>query len=226
MSEHQRIYFEGRDRVSDLVLALSDEELAVRAPATPDWTVTDVVAHLTGIIDDSLGGNLDGVGSDPWTAAQVEKRRGRSIQEIVEEWRRLTDDAAEVFASFPPPVTASLIGDFATHEHDIRGGLSNREARDSEAVDVAVEWYARQFTKKALDSGLASIRVAAGAREWVRGDDEPAVTVRGEPFEVLRSLTGRRTRDEVLALAWSGGDPSPYVEIFSFYGLPEASLGE
>jgi hypothetical protein len=32
-------------------------------------SVHDVVAHLAGTVTDVLGGRLDGVGSDPWTAA-------------------------------------------------------------------------------------------------------------------------------------------------------------
>lgn len=225
MTDHQRIYLEGRDRISDLVLSLEAEGEASPLPACPGWTVRDAVAHVTGILDDSLAGNLDGVGSDPWTRAQIDKRAGRAVAQIVEEWRALCDQAASLFEAMPPPVTQSLVGDLTTHEHDIRGGLANRDARDTDSVALALDWYARSFTKRVLDAGLPMVRVVAGEREWTRGDDAPAITVTGSSFELLRSFTGRRTADEVAALAWSG-DPSAYVPLASAYGWPATSLGE
>src|SRR5260370_964850 len=46
-------------------------------------SVHDVVAHLAGTVTDVLGGRLDGVGSDPWTAAQVGTRRDMPIAALV-----------------------------------------------------------------------------------------------------------------------------------------------
>ena len=225
MSDEAQVYFESRDRLCDFALSLDVDQLAVHPPATPDWTVTDVLAHVTGIIDDSLAGNLDGVGSEAWTAAQVARRADMTVGEIVDDWRRLTEDARATLESLPAAVTVTLIGDLVTHEHDVRGGLANRGARGTAAVELGLEYYARQFTKKVLNLGLAPVRLRAGDREWMRGDDEPLATVTAEPFELLRALTGRRTSDEVTALDWDG-DSAPFVEVFSFYGWPEVSLGE
>jgi len=225
VTDHQRIYLEGRDRISNLVLALDAGAEGAPVPACPGWTLRDAVAHVTGIMDDSLAGNLEGVGSDAWTRAQIAKRAGRSVEQIVEEWRDLCDQAAVLFETLPPPVTQSLVGDLTTHEHDIRGGLVNRDARDTDSVDLALDWYARSFTKRVLDAGLPMVKVVAGEREWTRGDDAPTLAVTGSPFELLRSLTGRRTADEVAALEWSG-DPSAYVPLASAYGWPVTSLGE
>ena len=54
-----------------------DPDLVV--PATPQWTVHDVVAHLSGISEDATSGNMAGAPGDAWTAAQVERGAGRSI---------------------------------------------------------------------------------------------------------------------------------------------------
>ena len=59
-----------RVRVRELVVEHGAECDAV-IPATPEWTVHDLVAHLGGITADIVSGNLDGVGTDTWTAAQV-----------------------------------------------------------------------------------------------------------------------------------------------------------
>lgn len=225
MSDEAQAYFDSRDRLCEFALSLTDDQLGAHPPATPDWTVKDVVAHVTGIIDDSLAGNLEGVGSDAWTAAQVAKRRDRSLAEVIDEWRRTSDDARETLESLPPAVTVSLVGDLVTHEHDARGAVGNPGARDSAGVAVALDYYARQFTKKVQNLGMPPVRLVAGDREWTRGDDEPAATVTAEPFELLRGLTGRRTSGEVAGFTWDG-DPEPYLGVFSFYGWPEASLGE
>src|SRR5689334_335574 len=80
------VYGACRDRVSVMVRELSDADANRRVPATPEWTVHDAVAHLVGTAVDINSGNLDGVGSDAWTAAQVDRRRGASLAELVAEW--------------------------------------------------------------------------------------------------------------------------------------------
>jgi hypothetical protein len=40
-------YEETQQHLADLVLGLSEEEVGATVPASPAWTVKDVVAHLT-----------------------------------------------------------------------------------------------------------------------------------------------------------------------------------
>ena len=79
------LYADGRGRISDLVSGLG-EEAAAPVPACPQWSVHDVVAHLTGVCADILAGNIAGVATDPWTDAQVCARRDRSVEEVLAEW--------------------------------------------------------------------------------------------------------------------------------------------
>src|SRR5438874_1252993 len=60
------LYADGRGRISDLVSGLG-EEAAAPVPACPQWSVHDVVAHVTGVCADILAGNLAGVwgGTEP-----------------------------------------------------------------------------------------------------------------------------------------------------------------
>ena len=66
-----------RERVSELVTS-PEVDAAAPVPTCPAWAVGDVVAHLTGVVDDVMAGRLEGVATDPWTEAQVVARRGRS----------------------------------------------------------------------------------------------------------------------------------------------------
>jgi hypothetical protein len=72
---------------------------------------------------------------------------------------------------------------------------------------------------------MPAVQVNAGDKTWVAGNGDPQVSVSAEPFEILRSLTGRRTREQVRALDWSG-DPEPFLDLFSMYGTPENELEE
>lgn len=61
-----------RARITDLARWLDEPQAATTVPTCREWSVHDVVAHVTGIVDDALAGRLDGVATDPWTAAQVD----------------------------------------------------------------------------------------------------------------------------------------------------------
>ena len=132
MTEVADHYRTARLRITELVLSLDDDELARAVPACPGWTVHDVVSHITGVADDALNGRMDGVATDPWTAAQVERGRGLSTADLLERW---TEQAA-VFESFPLPPQAVI--DLTTHEQDIRGAVDQPGARDTDGDPVRV----------------------------------------------------------------------------------------
>ena len=48
-------YRNARARVSDLAATLSAAQLRVSVPATPEWTVHEVIAHLVGCAPMSFG---------------------------------------------------------------------------------------------------------------------------------------------------------------------------
>jgi hypothetical protein len=53
----------------------------------------------------------------------------------------------------------------------------------------------------------------------------PAATVSAEAFELFRAISGRRSADQIRAMAWDG-DPEPYVSTVSPYPLPDRALIE
>src|SRR5215216_2435229 len=86
MTDHAQTYGALRTRVSDLVREADDEQLERHAPGAPEWRVRDLVAHLSGITADINAGNLEGVGTDAWTACQVDARRDWSMDRLLDEW--------------------------------------------------------------------------------------------------------------------------------------------
>ena len=94
-----------------------------RAPATPEWRVHDLLAHLSGVAADIVQGNLAGVATDPWTAKQVEARRDWTLEQLLGAW---DEDGSAVDATIdglPPGTFGQLLFDTWTHEQDLRGAL-------------------------------------------------------------------------------------------------------
>src|SRR6188472_2058467 len=79
-------YRELRARVDELVRATDPSALDDIAPATPEWRVRDILAHMSGVNTDIVNGNLSGVATDAWTDAQVATRRDWAVSELLDEW--------------------------------------------------------------------------------------------------------------------------------------------
>jgi hypothetical protein len=210
MTDFGTAYLGSRQRLSDLARSLGDDGVQVMVPATPAWRVHDVLGHLVGLVADVAALHLEGLGSDEWTEAQVAARRAKSIDDVVAEWDDNGPGMEELLGLLPTEQAESVVGDIAAHEMDVWGALGRVEARDSDAVAIALRRY-----RRALDERIA----AAGL---------PPLDVGGltDDFELFRALTGRRTEAQVRAYAWGEVDPEPYVAVFSAYGTASEPLEE
>lgn len=234
MGDIGEVYADGRRRITELVAQASPEQLQAVVPSCPDWTVTDVVAHLAGVCTDVLEGRIEGVATDPWTAAQVEARKGRSIEALVDEWSTAAPQVEAMAAHFPGRVGTQWVIDLTTHEHDIRLALGEPGARDSEAVQMGLGFVVGGLAATVAARGLPPLEVKADGSSWVvgGGDGEtdmgaillgaeppmggtPEATVEAPAFELFRALTGRRSADQVRRYSWTG-DPDPYLPAFEF----------
>ncbi|MCL1599252.1 MAG: hypothetical protein M3094_08720, partial [Actinomycetia bacterium] len=77
-----------------IVELLKGKDPDVVVPATPEWTATDIVRHLTGLAVDLTNGSVDGYASDAWTAAQVAARAGSDLDAVLGEWAGVLDEAS------------------------------------------------------------------------------------------------------------------------------------
>lgn len=223
--EPRAAYAGVRERVTELVRGLDEAAAATIAPATPTWTVKDLCAHLAGVLADIRDGNLEGVGTDPWTATQVEARRGRSLDEVLDEWQANAETVEPMMRELPPKGCAQLVSDAWTHEQDIRGALRMPGGRDTDAARIALDGFVAGLMRRVLKRGLA-LRVRADGREWTSEEgQEPAVTLTADPFELTRALAGRRNAAQVRAFDWDG-NPAPFIEVFGQFPLRDDPLVE
>jgi hypothetical protein len=179
----------------DLAGTFTADDWATPVPCTPSWTVRDVLSHVAGIPDDALNGRLDGVTTDPWTAAQVERNRGLTVDDLIGRWREQTDPFAEAIDAIGqhlPPF------DCHTHEHDVRHALGRPGNRENAVVELAARGLIEEFelplVVELVDGTTLSSDVAGVA---------PVVLSGVSPFEVFRSRVGRRSRAQVDAYDWT-----------------------
>ena len=192
-----------RERIADLVRDLDDDAASTLVPACPAWTVHDVLAHLAGAIADALEGRLDGIATDPWTAAQVEARKGVPLAEIVEEWN---DKAPRIEALMDgaAAIGRQAVTDVVSHEHDIRGALGTPGARNSDAMPIALGFALPQLVESAASAGAALRVCSTDGTEYGASAADADVTLTAEPFELLRASTGRRSVEQLRRMRWTG----------------------
>jgi uncharacterized protein (TIGR03083 family) len=192
-----------RERVDALVRAATPEQCATVAPATPEWRVHDVLAHLVGVPADVLAGRLEGVASDAWTDAQVAPRRDLPTVALLDEWNEISPQVEPMIPDFGP-VAGQMVGDAVTHEHDIRDALGAPGARDSTAVHIGSHWMANHMGNFHRNAGHGTLRIETDLWGETFGDDPPSTTLRTSAFELLRASTGRRSAAQIAAYDWDG----------------------
>jgi uncharacterized protein (TIGR03083 family) len=201
-------------RAYERILDVVDDSVAdVDVPATPGWTVKDVIAHLAGFLSAYRQGGHDAFGPG-WGDEQVEIRRDKSLQQVLHEWSDLVEEPGDLFES---GFSAVAVSDILAHEQDIRSALDRPGGRDDENIvpsaEMAIAWVERAASK----AELPPLRIVTEDFDRQIGDGEPATTLRASTFDLYRTLHGRRTVDQVRAMDWDG-DPEPWLEVLFIFG--------
>ena len=244
MAELADVYDELREDLSTFVTELATPLLDRPVPATPEWTVKDVIAHLTGDAACVLRGDFPveyfasfaagpAVGTlNQWTAGQVAERKDRALGDILLEWK----DAAQGVTAMmrdetpwpegvPPLASIILLIDVGVHQQDIYGAFGVDKNRDGVAVKVGVSSYVAGMDMRLRTAGPGTLHLEADGKEWTAGDGEPVATVRASRFEFFRALSGRRSPEQIESYEWDG-DPAPFIPYFYPYGIRQFPLKE
>jgi uncharacterized protein (TIGR03083 family) len=244
MADLAGAYADGRRRFRELLAGLDGAALAAQVPACPAWTVRDVLAHVTGVAADApvgayYSGSADAwtdirlaAARDEWTAGQVQSRRDQPVEALLAEWISSAARLEPMLAGTvsPPPgspgwLLSGPVADLAVHLHDVRGALRRPGDRDAPVTGLGLRIYARWLGRRLDHADRPALRLRASGREWVEGSGRPAAALAGEAFELFRALSGRRSLDQVRALAWDG-DPEPYLDLIAPYPMPASPLAD
>lgn len=244
MAEIADLYEQVRNEITGFVGGLAPQELETPVPATPGWNVRDVVAHLAGDAAYVIAGDFPReffeafgeaaavVKLNDWTARQLEERRGRSIEEIVAEWKASGDQVAAMMRGEKPwPESNMMFGDrvlltdAAVHQQDIFGALGIERARESAPVKIGLSGYIATMGWRLASAGVPPLGFDVGDKSYTTGEGEPGATVGATRFEFFRAMSGRRSPEQIAAYAWDG-DPAPYISYFYPYGVRQDALVE
>jgi len=219
-------YFALRDRVVAMTAMANESQLAQPVPACPEWTVQQLFTHVAAMPMTILAGEIPDevmAGSDPnpWLARMVDEHGGRSVVDLARWWG--SDDAA--LGGFVDGAELLLV-DLFVHDSDLCGALGRPPLRTTAELDPQLDAAlaalqpavaAAELAPIAVDDGTGRRSSAAGAPGWV---------LRTDRWTAHRTLSSRRTRDEVLAIPHDG-DPEPYLDLLDEHlPLPGVSLGE
>jgi len=207
-------YRELRLRVIDLLRDAGPEVAATRSRACPEWTVKDLVAHLVGECQDILDGNLDGVATDAWTAAQVTRLADQDLAALLADWAERGPGIDVIMPFFPGDAAAQLLFDVTTHEQDIRGAIEEPGARDASSLVLGLGFLVRSMDAAIRANGWPSLEIDASGHRWLLGEAPATARLETDLFTLLRSFGGRRSLDQIRALDWTG-DPEPYLTTFA-----------
>jgi len=210
------LYADTRQRCQAVFRGATEEQAAATVPLTPEWTVTDVAAHVCGINADVVNGRVEGLGTEAWTAHQVDERKGRSIGEICDEWVGYADRIAAMVAD-QPFLGVRVTGDLIVHLQDVQHALDLEVDRSDAATAVAAARYVPHLQERVRERLGIGISVAL-----IDGEDYPiegaALGLRATPYDFLRSVTGRRSLRQVESLDWSGDPTALFDQAWNAYG--------
>jgi uncharacterized protein (TIGR03083 family) len=229
------VYRDSRERISDVVAGLTDEQLATVVPATPEWTVRDLLAHLVAVAGDLSARPADAPllvipPPDAVTAVGVKQRQDRAAADVLAEWEKaglLLEERLAGWGRWGAPVH-----DLLCHEADIRGALMLPRVPDAgwqasldEFAPFLVEFEPILSRRWSLpDTG--TLVVSAGDRTHSLGTGEPSASVSvPDGYELWRAMFGRRSRRQMAAWQWSA-DPQPYLESLPFFDTTDKDLTE
>jgi uncharacterized protein (TIGR03083 family) len=209
----ERTYRAARGRVRELAATLSDEQLRLPVPATPRWTVHEVLAHLVGGAADAASGRLDGVPGDRWTERHVGERRHTAVDDLMAEWKRVGAQA-DATVSEEQLYGPNLAIDAICHESDLHEALGlprvNREHWQP-FLDVTMLYLGRQLRRS-----TTLLIVDDQDLQWGCGSGEPMTLLRADGYELLRANLSRRSLSQIAAWQWT---PAPSEEMLHAFGV-------
>ncbi|KDN18843.1 hypothetical protein DV20_28260 [Amycolatopsis rifamycinica] len=174
-------------------------------PACPEWTVEDLLAHLTTI------------------AARVLTRHGGTpppapagVPALLDHWDDLGEDLDRRLAEAGGRTGEVMVMDAFTHELDLRAALGVPPPAEHLAWAPSFEVLVRGFSGSITARGLPALRLrTTGGSEWTAGEGRPAAALTAPALELYRALAGRRSPGQLAELDWSE-PPSQWLPAFTW----------
>ena len=177
--------------------ALADD-LADLTPAqwdTPsmctDWTVRDVVAHMSSTAAMTpgkffLGMAKAGFNFDKFANGGIAKHRGSDPEATLTGFQGLQNST-----SAPPGPKVSWLGEVVIHGADVRRPLGISHTYPPDTVRQVIDFYKGSNVLIGARKRIAGLSLHATDDDWQHGDDPGAARVEGPLLSLLLAMTGR-----------------------------------
>ncbi len=201
------VYLRTKGTFVATIAALDAGQLEHAVPATPDWRVRDVLAHVTGLTAELNAQRFPDPadeGAVAWAARIVADRNDRAVADLVDEWDREAPTFAGGLRLFGYEFGSHFVGDLHAHHQDVRQALGLPRDDDPLTVAVSLDHYLGFLGERLSALGWGEVTAATGGEILLVGAGPLRARVEAEPFELLRALSARRSLDQIRALRWSG----------------------
>lgn len=218
--EMLQAYLDGAARLISLARTAGEAGADTKVPATPDWTVRNVVAHLTSVAHLSVNQLPWGDDVQVTIDREVASRAEHTVDQITHEWEALLGPLAQMMAGHP---VGPLVVDVVTHEHDVRAALGeeyqDHTAGLNEALSAMVGWV--RYLSLVKEPGIL---LKTPSSQALFGGPEIGCEVElPSDWELFRLLGVRRSEEQLMAYP-ATGDQSLLLTVTSRYTLPIAPL--
>ncbi len=154
-----------------------------------DWTVEDVLSHMTATAAMTppkfLGGFVGaGFNFQKFAATGIARHRGDSPAETLADF-----SAHQGSTTSPPGPKLSWLGETLVHAEDIRRPLGIQHDYPADAVRSVLDFYKGSNTLIGTKDRIAGVRLEATDADWSHGTGP---VVRGRLIDLLVAATGRR----------------------------------
>jgi uncharacterized protein (TIGR03083 family) len=217
------VYESLRQEFVALIRTASVAELERTVPASPEWRVRDVLAHVAGLTADLNGGDLGPGDPEQWTARQVDRFRAGTIDDVVAAWDREASTFEDGLRLFGYQVGSHFVGDLFIHLTDVRAALGRPVDRDCLPMWISLDWYLDSLDESLRVDPRVALETITGSEHRVVGDGAVLATVTATPFELLRACAGRRSAAQIAGFAWTG-DAAAFARRLSRYEIPRNAL--
>lgn len=186
------VHAERKALVADLS-GLDANQWSATSLAT-DWTVRDVVAHMTATAKVTPGGFFPKLVSNGFSFSKMQAK------DIAAESGSSTADTLANFEAIvtstkrPPGPSATMLGETIVHSQDIRGALGLQHDYPMTALVQVADFYKRSNLILHTKRRIAALTLKATDTEWSHGTG-PEVT--GPMLALLMAMTGRKVTDQL-----------------------------
>jgi uncharacterized protein (TIGR03083 family) len=156
-----------------------------------EWTVRDVVAHLSATASLNpgkffVGMAKSGFNFDKFANAQIAKHRGAAPEATLSEFRGLQKST-----SAPPGPKVSWLGEVVIHGADVRRPLGISHTYAPGTLRHVVDFYQGSNLLSGAKKRITGLTLHATDDDWQHGEGGNSGAVEGPLLSLLLAMTGR-----------------------------------